>query len=479
MRLNTAQPDRAQGVLVASAVGDALGAGYEFGAAPYIGWPAMIGGGLGGFAPGEWTDDTAQSVAIAEVAATGVDLRDESSLDAIAQRFADWYAEEPPDVGIQTSGVLSQAGRNPSAARMRAAASSVHERSGRSAGNGSLMRTAPVALAHLDDPHALVEAAMAVSALTHHDRLAGQGAALWCLMIRHAVLTGELPAAEDVLPFLPAADYWRGVLREAEERHPTDFSNNGWTVGALQAAWSAITHTPVPDDVPARHLQASLAVAIGIGHDTDTVAAIAGALLGARWGLSAVPHEWVRKLHGWPGLRAGDLVRLASLTTSGGQPDRSGWPVGDRMAYEWEGRDTCVPHPLVDGVYLGGIHALDHLPAGVDAVVSLCRIGRQQVPAGMEHVTVRLIDSEARDNPNVEFAIDDAARTVMQLRAEGRVVFLHCVAAHSRTPTVGARVGVLNGASLADSLEAVVGALPEARPRRFFVEALERLSRED
>ena len=393
MRLSAAQQDRAQGALVASAVGDALGAGYEFGSAPYQGWPAMIGGGLGGFERGEWTDDTAQAVAIAEVAATGADLRSEEALDAIAQRFADWYAKGPPDVGIQTAAVLGTAGRSPSAATMRRAAEGVHSRSGRSAGNGSLMRTAPVALAHLDDPAALVEAAMKVSELTHHDPLAGQGAALWCLMIRHAVLTGTFPTAGDVLPYLPSADRWAEVLREAEERDPTDFTANGWVVGALQAAWSAITHTPVPGALPCRHLQDSLAVAIGIGHDTDTVAAIAGALLGARWGVSAVPQEWLRLLHGWPGLRAGDLARFATLTVRGGQVDRNGWPSGDRMAYEREGRDTCVPHPLVDGVYLGGIHALEHLPADVDAVVSLCRIGRQQVPAGMEHVTVRLIDS--------------------------------------------------------------------------------------
>ena len=81
-------------------MGDALGAGYESGSAPYQGWPAMIGGGLGGFARGEWTDDTAQAVAIADVAATGADLRSEEALDAIAQRFADWYADAPTDVGI-------------------------------------------------------------------------------------------------------------------------------------------------------------------------------------------------------------------------------------------------------------------------------------------------------------------------------------------------------------------------------------------
>ena len=84
MHLSTAQIDRACGVLLASGVGDALGAGYEFGHAPYDGWPAMIGGGLGNFAPGEWTDDTAQAMAIATVAATGADLRTTEALDAVA-----------------------------------------------------------------------------------------------------------------------------------------------------------------------------------------------------------------------------------------------------------------------------------------------------------------------------------------------------------------------------------------------------------
>jgi ADP-ribosylglycohydrolase len=475
MRLHAAQQDRAQGVLVASAVGDALGAGYEFGSAPFPGTPAMIGGGLGDFAPGEWTDDTAQTIAIAEVAATGADLRDESSLDAIALRFADWYADGPPDIGVQTRAVLTQVGRHVSAASMRVAAKTVHDRTGRSAGNASLMRTAAVALAHLEDPHALVQAAMAVSRLTHHDPLAGESAALWCLMIRHAVLTGEFPAADDVLDFMPHRQRWTDILDDAETHEPDHFCANGWAVGALQAAWSAIVHTPVPSVMPRRHLEHALAAAIGIGNDTDTVAAIAGALLGARWGLSAVPQEWLRQLHGWPGLGSADLARFAALTVRGGQPDRRGWPSADRLNYESTGRDTCVPHPLVDGVHLGGIHALDHLPAAVDAVVSLCRVGRRQVPDGMEHLSVRLLDTEARDNPNVDFAIDDAARAVMQLRAEGRVVFLHCVAAHSRTPTVAARIGVLAGASLSESLDAVVNALPEAEPRRFFVEALSRL----
>ena len=323
MELTSDQQDRACGVLVASAVGDALGAGYEFGSAPYRGWPEMIGGGLGDFAPGEWTDDTAQAVAIARVAATGADLRAESSLDEIAAGFGVWFAAFPPDVGIQTAAVLRTAGPHASARQMASAAARVHEQSGgRSAGNGSLMRTAPVALAHLDDPVALVTAAKAVSALTHFDPIAGEGSALWCLMIRHAVLTGSLPNVDDVLPLLgDIVQDWRAVLDGAESHDPAHFHQNGWVVGALQAAWSAITHTPVPDEMPSRHLQEALATAIGIGNDTDTVAAIAGALLGARWGASAVPQEWQAPLHGWGlgGRGAAELVALATTTVHGGR----------------------------------------------------------------------------------------------------------------------------------------------------------------
>ncbi|RYC10497.1 ADP-ribosylglycohydrolase family protein [Nocardioides zhouii] len=480
LHLTPAQVDRACGALLASAVGDALGAGYEFGSATYTAWPEMIGGGLGGFEPGEWTDDTAQAVAIARVAATGADLRTTEALDAIADGFGAWFAGFPPDVGVQTAAVLRRAGAPANAARMAAAAAEVHEQNGgRSAGNGSLMRTAPVALAHLDDPGALVEAAMAISALTHHDPVAGEGAALWCLMIRHTVLHGELPTPDEVVPLLGSTGTdWQAILTDAETKPPSTFTQNGWVVGALQAAWSAIAHTEIPKVMPCRHLQCSLATAIGIGHDTDTVAAIAGALLGARWGASAVPLEWQERLHGW-GARSGvDLIAMATLTVRGGQPDNAGWPSTDWVYYsDWDVAGTCVSHPLVSGVWIGDSGALDRLPEEIDAVVSLCRVGTAQPAAAAVRLAARILDTTPEDNPNIEFAIDDVARTVLRLRDEGRAVFLHCVTGQSRTPVVAARVAVLAGHPLAESLSAVVDALPAARPRRFLVDALVRLER--
>ena len=112
-RLTSAQTDRAAGVLLATACGDALGAGYEFGPPLPPDTPVgMVGGGTFGWAPGEWTDDTSMAIAIAEVAATGADLQSTEALDAIAARWVEW-AGEATDVGAQTRAVLRAAGPQP------------------------------------------------------------------------------------------------------------------------------------------------------------------------------------------------------------------------------------------------------------------------------------------------------------------------------------------------------------------------------
>ncbi|BCN43414.1 ADP-ribosylglycohydrolase family protein [Prescottella equi] len=303
MELNEIRADRVGGVLLATAAGDALGAGYEF----TIPCPDtvidMIGGGIGAFAPGEWTDDTSMALAIAEAAATGVDISTDAGLDAIAAQFVRWYDSDPADIGNQTRAVLST--RPADAAAMRERAWAVP---GRKGGNGSLMRTAPVALAFLDDEGRCVRAARAIGLLTHHDERAVEACEMWTYAIRHAVLHGTF---DGVRGYLKVADsgtraYWSPLLDTAETGTPADFPNNGWVVDALLTAWWAIAGTPQgPEQLPA-----ALERAVRAGHDTDTTAAIAGGLLGARWGASAVPDRWRAMLHGWPGYRGDDLVRI-------------------------------------------------------------------------------------------------------------------------------------------------------------------------
>jgi ADP-ribosylglycohydrolase len=316
MRLTAEQLDRARGAILGTATGDALGAAYEFDHVK-VGpeGPQMLGGGLGDFAPGEWTDDTTMAWCILDVAATGADLRSDSALTEIAVRFRTWYDAGPLDIGNQTHAILAGAGPTPTGDAMTATSYDLHARTGHTAGNGSLMRTAPVALAHLGDPEALVEAARKISALTHYDRIAQSGCALWSLAIRHAIISGEfdLPAGLSLLDRDSAA-YWAERLHEAEDGEPMTFRPNGWVVTALQAAWSAIVHTPIPDERSESHLAGALGTAISIGDDTDTVAAIAGGLLGARWGVAAIPLEWRQILHGYPGLTGDQLVALVDRT---------------------------------------------------------------------------------------------------------------------------------------------------------------------
>jgi len=488
-RLSTAQVDRAAGVLLGMACGDALGAPFEFG--PPLGPEvtiAMTGGGSMGWEPGEWTDDTSMAIAIAEVSATGADLRTDEERDQIAVRWAEW-AEKAKDVGVQTRTVLSAATRaarlrgetGPTSGDLTAAAAEHDAFTGHSGGNGSLMRTAPVALAHLHDPDALVLAAQEISAMTHHDSEAGEACALWCLAIRAAVLHGTLDVRSGLEHLSEdRARIWAARLDEAEAGQPSDFEKNGWVVEALQGAWSAIT-TSAETTGPA-HFQLALEAAVRGGRDTDTVAAIAGSLVGGLYGASVVPAQWRRELHGWPGLRARDLVRLGVMTARGGESSSASWPAVAKLDYsKYKGSGALAQHPHDDHVWIGGVDALAEPPAGVDAVVSLCRLGSTQVPAPgvapRDHVEVWLLDeSEPDKNPNLDFVLTDAVAAVEALRAEGRTVLLHCVQAQSRTPAIAALYGArITGRTPDDALADIVAVLPEASPNSGFRAALDRL----
>lgn len=481
MELTAIQLDRACGALLGTAAGDALGAGYEFATPPGPGQPVdMIGGGLGNFKPGEWTDDTSMAIAIAEIAATGADLRDEKAQDYIVERWHAW-SKTAADVGVQTRSVLSAAGRRGISARTaREESAALHQRTGRSAGNGSLMRTAPVALAYLDDKEelSLVEAARAVSELTHYDPEAGDACVLWCAAIRHAIRTGKIDARIGLGHIdIERRGLWESRLDAAGKSQPSAFAaNNGWVVAALQGAWSAIVSTPVPVEDPgsgvfrADHLRLALEAAVRGGGDTDTVAAIAGSLLGAAYGASAVPSRWRLVLKGWPSLTTRGLVQLANQIVRKGGPDNFDYTYGGFP----ESR-KAVQHPHDEKVWIGGIAALLKLSKDIDAVVSLCRVADEHLPAGVQQLDVRLIDA-AGENANLDFVLLDTVRAIEQLRAEGRSVFLHCVQAHSRTPTIAALYGARKQRiGIDQALREVLAVLPAANPITEFRKALLRL----
>ncbi len=300
MQITTQLTDRAIGAIVGSACGDALGAPYEFQPSIPDSQPVVLRSG-GPWRLGEWTDDTSMAVPILQAVAERRSLLDPATLATIVQQWVEW-SRGAKDVGIQTGAVLRGLRGDHSEAAALASARRVHDATGRSGGNGSLMRTGPVALGYLDDPDGLVEAARRVSNLTHTDPMTGDACVIWSLAIRHAILTGDLDlhGGLERVPY-ERREQWYDLIADAEGRHPRYYERqSGWVVAAFQAAWAAISGATGYVDAVER--------AVRTGHDTDTVAAITGALTGARWGYAAVPDSWRRHLHGWPGWTEADLV---------------------------------------------------------------------------------------------------------------------------------------------------------------------------
>ena len=363
--LSPSQLDRAEGVLLVQACGDALGVPWELGHSPIdsgcgaeAGEGFMQGGGLGPYAPGEWSDDTQMSVIVARVAATGADLTSRPALDAIADGFIDWYASTASDIGIQTRAILKAVahhrGEPGVSERMRQAALDYHETSGgRSAGNGALMRNGIVGLTRLHDPRATAAAARAVASLTHADPLAADSCVIQAEMIRANVTS---PAWEN-MPFNGANPlaalaalgqtsqerrrYWHDLF-DGGTYDPGNWNwsglppTDGFTVDALGKAclsFIAANHA-APNARVALHtsrtelastwMRLILARAVRSSDDSDTVAAIAGAVAGSYLGAAAVPAEWEAKIHGLPAgsdsqpLRAADLRSLGRSTALAG-----------------------------------------------------------------------------------------------------------------------------------------------------------------
>jgi hypothetical protein len=338
--------------------------------------------------------------------------------------------------------------------------------------NKLLMRSAVIALAYLDDPERMVSAVQAVCQLTHGETLARDACILWCTAIRHAVWHGSFDGLHAGLTLIPAARkaQWSAWLADTESREPGCFSPNRSAARALQAAWAAIVHTPVPAQSPAsgsfacQHLQRALAAAIRIGDDTEAIAGIAGALLGARWGASAIPLAWQRTMLAYPGLGSRDLVRLGILAAQKGCDDDRGWPSADHVQRADVPRVRLIPHPFDPGVLLGNITSAEGARVASDAVVSLCRLGRRDFAtvAPDNHVQVWLIDLPGA-NAHLHFALDQAARAVADLRKEGKRVLLHCYAGRNRTVAVAVRYATLAcGVTPQEAMQAVSARIDQA-----------------
>ncbi|WP_431771467.1 ADP-ribosylglycohydrolase family protein [Streptomyces cucumeris] len=296
--------ERAAGAVVGSAVGDALGAPFEFGPAgafsarfPGCGAGGEMCGG-GGWDPGEATDDTQMAVLVAEslVEHGGLDLPD------VFARFQRWAVSEPKDIGLQTEDVLTNG------LPWDAAAAGHFRVNARAAGNGALMRAATSAVRFArDGRRATMDAARRIAALTHGDRAAWEGTAVFHELVRRALHGGDpLAALPGVLDLVHPGHRERYATVLAPDWHPglaTEFNGAVWPcLGS--AVWALRTTGGYEEAVRA---------AIDLGGDTDTVAAVTGGLAGARYGVDAIPVRWTGPLHvPLPG-SGGRVLRLPDL----------------------------------------------------------------------------------------------------------------------------------------------------------------------
>jgi ADP-ribosyl-[dinitrogen reductase] hydrolase len=290
--------DRVVGCVLGLALGDALGAPFEFRRAhdvpspvPALELPWM------GMPPGSTTDDTAMAMNLVR------SLADRGSLDVddVVRRHLEWFASGPPDVGSLTRRVLARAAGGtpaPDAARV------VWEERGPevSAGNGSVMYCAPLGAGYANRRDALLEAAPRLSAITHHDERC-RTAVLAVTMAVAALVRGEGPVAalEDAVG--AAIDREGGeelefLVEAAGTKRPVDGPDQGFVLFTAGLGLQALARVAEGPAVTSTDVERELRRVVSLGGDTDTNAAVAGAVLGAAAGAANLPGEWLVRLRG-------------------------------------------------------------------------------------------------------------------------------------------------------------------------------------
>lgn len=285
--------DRVRGALLGLAVGDALGTTLEF-QKPGTFDPItdMAGGGPFGLKPGEWTDDTSMALCLAEslIECDGFDPTDQ------LRRYVRWYRE-----GHHSSrGRCFDIGNTVRAALHRFEATGdpwSGSADPQSAGNGSLMRLAPVPLFFADDPAAAIERAADSSRTTHGAREAVDACRYFAGLLIGAL---EGRTKDDLLAprFTPVEGLWeRAPLAPAIDaiaagsflrKDPPDIRGTGYVVAALEAALWAFARS--------RTFEEGAVLAVNLGDDADTTGAIYGQLGGAFHGAGGIPQRWIEKL---------------------------------------------------------------------------------------------------------------------------------------------------------------------------------------
>jgi len=289
--LDVGRLQRGQGALLGQLCGDALGSQVEFQGPDEIaedypdGVTEMADGGTWNTLAGQPTDDSELALALAR------SLVRRGAFDAgdVARAYAAWYETRPFDVGHTTRAALSAAAGAFRAGRDAAAASRGAARAD-SRANGALMRVGPLGIFGHRWPAAEVLAwAREDARLTHPHPVCQDASAIQAIAIAIAVARGGPPAAlaDEVLALARREGFHPDVVEalvRAGTARPDYTTHVGLVTVALQNAFFQLRH--------AASLEEALVDTVRRGGDTDTNAAIAGALLGAAYGVHALPQRW-------------------------------------------------------------------------------------------------------------------------------------------------------------------------------------------
>lgn len=264
---------RAAGCLVGLAVGDALGA-------PLEGMPSlanrvtgMRGGGVHHMVSGEITDDTLQAIGLTEslILCHGYSPAD------FMMRLLRAYEEAPGFYGPTSKAVFTLVREGCS---LEKAAVVAHIINGGSRTNGSVMRAPPLGIFY--PPRAVREVSLACSALTHYDPVAGE-----CSAFVNQMVSEMCRGVPKIRAFTHAL---------ARCQHPEVAEHLGeFRRWPLEPSLDAVlaTHAAVAVFMDSENFEQTLVRAVNLGGDADTVGAIAGALAGACYGFTSIPHQWL------------------------------------------------------------------------------------------------------------------------------------------------------------------------------------------
>ena len=289
----TSRKDRFRGCLIGLACGDALGTALEF-EPPATLQPIddMVGGGPFNLIAGQWTDDTSMALCLAS------SLIDRGEFDPEDQmrRYVRWWRN-----GYHSStGSCFDIGGTVRAALARFESDGdpiAGSTDPYSAGNGSLMRLAPVPMLYAGQPELAIQRA-ADSSRTTHQATAAIDACRYFAGLIVSALQGVERAGILAPMHCPAPELWdrapltHEITRIAEgsfkRRNPPEIAGTGYVVQSLEAALWAFYH--------ATDFRHGALLAANLGNDADTTAAIYGQIAGAHFGLQAIPAAWRERL---------------------------------------------------------------------------------------------------------------------------------------------------------------------------------------